>query len=254
MRDWKTSGQVKIDRANKHIEDLEVMLNDFRELNPYYLMPESNPDGAPGARFTVRVVHDIPPQLSAITADAIHNLHVALDHLWQLTTSHGRSRRGNHFPAYLTPETAEARLAREQDGPAKAAVRLLHSANEFRPGNPCWTIREFDDADKHDTLRLVAGVLDSFWVDMGRLFEGDSWSEEVGFIVPQPRPVLDDGYLMFLTNHPVAEMHPDYEIGFQLAFGEGEILAGQPVVPMVRQLSQSVNGIAEAFLKAGLLT
>ena len=73
--------------------------------------------------------------------------------------------------------------------------------------------------------------------------------EQISYILNH----AEDGYLMFHTNHPVAEAHPDYEIGFEIAFGEGEILAGQPLLRAVKQLSQSVSGIAEAFLKAGLL-
>ena len=48
------------------------------------------------------------------------------------------------------------------------------------------------------------------------------------------------------------EVYP--QITFEVAFGEGEILKGEPILTTLNQFANVVDGIVEAFTTAGLLT
>ena len=79
---------VKVDRAAKHIIDLELETRRFwHDPRPYEIIPEDNLDT--GERtYYLRVHKGIPPEFSALIGDIAQNLRCALDHLaWHLVTT-----------------------------------------------------------------------------------------------------------------------------------------------------------------------
>src|ERR1035437_9340762 len=100
IREWTTSGEVKNARADEHIKNLEDEIRAFRKRRPYLVVPKYNPEGWNGTQFVVTVAEDIDPRWSAIVADAVHNLHVALDHLWQRGLYGVGHKSRDHFPAF----------------------------------------------------------------------------------------------------------------------------------------------------------
>lgn len=258
MRDWASSGRVKINRAHKHIEDLERAISDFRNLDPYFAIPEVNPDGRHGVAWLVRVVHEMDPMVSAIAADAIHNLHVALDQMWQRAI-HGRENvERDYFPFYESPDCAKARFRGKEKDRCKQAVDLLNRADAFRIGNPFWQINSFDNSDKHDTMNIVACWLTHFRMDVGGIFAADFGPLGITTVQHQITPdafteLIEGTELAFFPGE-VAEHYPEREITFEIAFGKGEVLAGKEIVPAIQGLAESVEGLAAAFIEAGLLT
>jgi hypothetical protein len=253
VRDWASSGRVKIERANKHIRDLEARVTAFRKKGPYHVVPKLNSDGTEGATFTVRVVYDIPPDFSAITADAIHNLHVALEHLWQRALYGAKRNKGDRFPFYKSPECAKSRFRGKEKDRCKKAVDLLNAVEAFRKGNPFWNIFCFDNADKHDTLSLVACALTRFRSDVHHLYYGIP-GPLLDFTFPSIESrIIKDGALLYSWNGPVSEMNVEHKLAFEIAFGKGEVLEHETVIPTLQHFSTSVEGLAAAFIEAGLL-
>jgi hypothetical protein len=254
MRDWAASGSIKIDRANEHIRHLEAEISAFRERRPYPLIRDPDFDSTLGTPFEIHVREEIPPRWSAIAADAIHNLHVALDYMWQRAIYGPNSGRHDHFPAFPNPEAAEARFKGKEKGNCKIAVNILKSAGTFKKENPFWDIRCFDDADKHDTMALVAQFLTGFQIDASAF--PDAVMPPDWLFVPGPSGrafVIEQGAILYArTPMPKVDVNP--ELTFEIAFGEGEVLNGQAVLPTLRHLAQTVDSLAAAFAEFGLLT
>src|ERR1700719_482762 len=70
------SARLKIQRANRHIENLQAVLTEFSAGKFYEFVV----DGKPGALVT-RLLKPFPDDIPLIIGDAVHNLRSALDHL-----------------------------------------------------------------------------------------------------------------------------------------------------------------------------
>ena len=70
----------KIERAKKHIRDLESAWTVFLDTNPYRAVPKYNPKIG---QTEYHLVHfrAVSPVIPALAGDAIHNLRSAWDHL-----------------------------------------------------------------------------------------------------------------------------------------------------------------------------
>jgi hypothetical protein len=253
MRNWESSGRIKIDRANEHIRHLEVEVEAFRKRRPYPLVREAY-DNRYGTGFVVHVREEIPPTWSAVAADAVHNLHVALDYMWQRAIYGPKSGRHDQFPAFPNPEAAKARFQGKEKGRCKTAVDILKAGGTFKEGNALWDIRCFDDADKHDTMVLVAHFLTGFMIDAAGF--PDFVPPANWIMVPGPslrQGVIEEGAILYATT-PMPEVDVNPELTFEIAFGESEVLNGQAVVPTLKNLAKVVESLETAFVEFGLLT
>lgn len=253
MRTWTASGKLKIARAYKHIGDLELRLELFRESRPYRVVHEANGQG--GVNGVIRARRAIPTDIAVISADAVHNLNVALDHLWQRAIHGRRSRRKDHFPAYACPEGAKTRFRGKEKGRMKEVVDLLFRSNAFEVGNPFVRIRDFDDADKHDTMMLVACALSDYAITTERV--GGSplplWTVRQSDTPTALRPV-EDGAVLYGVPATTSKVYEDHDLtDFEVTFGEGGVLQREAVLPTLKHLAQAVDGLAAAFTAAGLL-
>src|SRR5437588_200384 len=71
---------AKLNRATKHIEDLDAAIDVFFKTDPYVIRADTNPDRAERSYKLVRHT-DIPNEIVMICADALYNMRSALDHL-----------------------------------------------------------------------------------------------------------------------------------------------------------------------------
>lgn len=265
MREWATSGRVKIDRANEHIRHVETEFAAFTKRRPYVIGPEfydedyDPTDKRYGHVFPIIEREQVDIRWSAVVADAVHNLHAALDHLWQRVTT-SEPHRQNYFPARKSPEAAKSVLGRKEKGRRPPAIELLASVNAFEVGNPFWRIREFDDADKHDTLPLVAVYPGDLRVNFARMRGRYMPDEIIWSYLPKEIEVEQHSSLSVLENgaalyaYPfVADLDVDVELAPLIVFGEGGPLKGEAVLPTLEHFSTAVDSLAAAFIAAGLL-
>jgi hypothetical protein len=162
--------RLKIERAKKHIADLQVAI--VAQENTYTVTIEHHPDT--GAQS---LVHEFPDfeealfELSLIVGDAIHNLHSALDFAWYGTIS-------RHLPDKISPSTKfPVRDSRQQ---LEAALHGIEVDTRCKPLFDClvsviqpykgghneviWTLHDLDISDKHllllelDPLGHIGGI------------------------------------------------------------------------------------------------
>lgn len=258
VRNWATSGRVKIERAKEHIRDFEVGTDAFFDSKPYRVVAQHDTKRRT-LYVQLREFERLPLRWSAVVADAVHNLRSSLDILWSHVMNPDSSAppRKQYFPVLEDAEAYKARRAREVKSRRKLAMDILDATKPYRGGNDTlWALNEIDIRNKHEVLSLAVGTFQEMTVAVF-----NTWD----FPNPDRFVLTPKGSLHVLEdNTPLFEIHPPpgvmdakvnvkYEITYAVAFGEGEVLEGKPVIEALHEFSELVDGIALAFESAGLL-
>jgi hypothetical protein len=74
------SAHLKVERAKKHIADLEDAIRAFLGSHPYEVATRRDRQTR-RLSYDLARIEDVPTNISAIAGDAIHNLRSSLDHL-----------------------------------------------------------------------------------------------------------------------------------------------------------------------------
>ncbi len=217
---------VKIDRASKHMEDLEGACRPF--IGPVFKTVRFQPHpqtGKPGLHFGSMNVYtsDIP----AIAGDAAHNLKSTLDHLaFQLVaagTDAGIPRKQRwediQFPIAHNAETYERRKARCIEGAQREAIDVIDRLKPYKGGNDAlWLLYKLDNADKHS------------------------------FIFPVGEDIIMDG-IAFKADDPffaaLDASEEDEHFASQPSLADSSVGRGKALLPTLRQLAEVVNRVVE---------
>jgi hypothetical protein len=148
------SVQLKIERADHHIADLERQFEAFVARKPHRFAISQDPkSGQP--TIQIRFVETVPKLFSAIIGDAVHNLRSALDHMtWDIIGYDGGTQdRDLQFPCRGTRE--QHKLACEQLKTPSDWVRQFLVRHEAFPegiGQIFHLLNRLDNADKHRAI------------------------------------------------------------------------------------------------------
>lgn len=170
----------KLDRASKHIEDLEQATQAWLGTDAYRIVAETNPKTS---RTVIRAKIGKPPApiISLMVGDAVHNLRAALDHLaLELAAAHHRPhpvpddvQRTSEFPIFDFKAGSGGFNQRRKNGdPAPGsgiyklrgihpdAIVAIESKQPYHRGpaynrDQLWVIHELDRIDKHRRLNLT---------------------------------------------------------------------------------------------------
>jgi hypothetical protein len=237
------SARLKIDRANKHISELQTCLDEFLKTDFYILTEKKNAErGEHG--FTITLLKPIPDEVALIAGDAIHNLRTALDFMF----GEAVQNRGFHFPAM----DSRKKLAKAvQHGvinqfPKVAAVLL----NVIEPHptwyDSIWTLHRLDVADKHQLLIPVMGLASAsadFEDSTGKKYGGIS-SGTVGGALGESQTVMGSGIAPW---NSTLKFQNDGKPTFRVLFGEGLPAYNEPVLPTLHQFSELVCETVNLF-------
>jgi len=157
--------QMKLQRADKHLDELQGAVGAFLSRNPYELLTEHN-DETGYWNFRVKV-RDAPPlSLSAITGDVVHNLRSALDHLiWQLVSlGPCAPDQRAEFPIFKDEKHYLREAPKKMGGAPSAARTTIDRLQPYHRGDaaeshPLWMLHELDIIDKHRALHVTTTVL-----------------------------------------------------------------------------------------------
>jgi hypothetical protein len=155
------ASRLKIARARQHTEELRTAVAAFLDTKPYQVAVETPSEYRDLAckALVVRVRKPVPPELSAIIGDVIHNLRTALDLLANdLVRLAGKNPKEVYFPfARSEDELSEQIKRRNFDRAGPDAVALLKQLCPYKGGNVALrTIHDLDIQDKHQALVPVA--------------------------------------------------------------------------------------------------
>ena len=151
-------------------------------------------------------------------------------------------------------------------GTPKCAVDLIKKAEPYQGAdNPFWRLHQLDIADKHKLLVPVgvahkgttnsyslADVLNAYPdATTINLFDMPT-AEGIGIIVPKLTFPLEDGTEIYriparLRDNPLAQMNMNPEFSFDVAFGEVEVVEGEPIIPTLHRLIAFVEDFVKLF-------
>jgi hypothetical protein len=126
--------RVKIDRAKKHLSELDRSIRAFEALHPYSVMPDKKSEPSYVIdRFWLNV--DIPDEWAAVLGDCVHNLRSALDLLAVALVEANGGTPGDHtsFPVESATPVGSAPWRNAFSGPlpnSRAAVSGLRGARK----------------------------------------------------------------------------------------------------------------------------
>jgi hypothetical protein len=161
--------RIKIERAKKHLIDLEAACRVFLDSKPYKVAHKRDAQTRQ-VTYYLASVDSTPLPLSAIAGDAINNLRSALDHLAQQLylvgtgasayrdqTSFPIARSGKEFKAMFEGKEQRRKTFGMRDD-AVDAIRALEPYDRGK-GQDLWTLHRLNNIDKH---RLVIAAGSSF--------------------------------------------------------------------------------------------
>jgi hypothetical protein len=154
---------LKIARARCHLEELEAAISAYLANDPVSIIVEEwkAKTDFPTDAWTARIRKSVPPYLSVIIGDAIHNLRTALDLTANdLVRVRALNTKGVYFP-FADSESGLDEMIKLKNfnraGPE--AVSVLKFLKPFRGGNAgLRALHDLDVADKHQALVPILGT------------------------------------------------------------------------------------------------
>jgi hypothetical protein len=262
---------VKVDRAYKHLTDLQLETQRFfRSPYPYEILPEDNPET--GERtYYLRVHKEIPPEFSALIGDIAQNLRSALDHLaWHLVQSSPAfpkaKERDVYFPIFETASDYRKGKMKKIAGMTQGAIDAIDAVKPYCRldtvgiGNPAlYWLSVINNQDKHRLLIPVGAAAPAHSITKSRRAE---WahalknafgSPDADVMIPSlvPAGPLENGSK--LCTLPIREVDDDMKFRFQIAFGEPPGIRGKEVLSTLSKMHKVVKEMVFNFDAKGLL-
>lgn len=250
--------RLKMERAIRHVEVLNLAIDEFREATAYELVQNFDPETGEYIWWIEGVTDDPPIKWAPLIGDILHNFHSALDHVaWQLAL---RKNYGHDLPADTRVTFPifknRGRFWRKRaDGRwtglsgANALLRFPGDAREHvlavqpyrdgtaSPEHPLWLLHALSNEDKHKTLHVVRSAI----VDAGLQIKEfqDLRVERFTPIQGRIRGRTEIGRLLLAETgpNPKGEFQPTFAFGE--AFGDGvQPFAGRYVGTVLEEITE----------------
>jgi hypothetical protein len=239
------SSKLKIERANKHINDLAEWVLLFSKSDFYRLGIEFDANTGKNL-LCLQFAKPIPANPALMIGDCVHNLRSALDLMMCeiVQLKGGKVTKYTRLPFQKTRD----KLVSSIDGGIKKTIGpaifdicdlIVNTVKPYRGGNDTlYAIHDLDIADKH---RLLIPVLSVMFVpniraedDHGGIIHGDAVVDDIGRLqmVSTPNKIT-------IKSHG----NPTFNIGF----GKGQPRAGKPVIPTLHHLSEVTSKTLDVF-------
>jgi hypothetical protein len=264
---------VKVDRAYKHIVDLEVDVTRFQLSRGRDDIFHKDNLQTQERTFYVGSLTKIPLDFSALVGDIIQNLRSTLDHLaWHLVQSSPVTQKARstdiYFPIFETASEYRTGKMRKIQGMTDAAIQAVDAIEPYyRPdvlpgignGVALFWLHELNKLDKHCLLIPIWEDMTTHTMPKSQLLKmeptlraafGDTWDKTHIVANRLSLPLKDGSELCTL---PIAEVQNNMAFRFQIAFGEPEWVRGKEILSTLVNMHRIVKGIIEDFDSKGLL-
>ena len=186
--------------------------------------------------------------------DAVHNLRAAFDLIACSIVELGTGNRTQaQFPVFSTVQnfSKKATLPRYVGGAPENAIDTVERLQPYHGGDnqALFVIHKLDVLDKHRMIIPVGSAYRSVSLGLPKQFieqvaaMGGSIPEGFGthsWRPADPQFPMKDGATLLTVKAAAREDEGDknQKFSFDVAFGEGQVVDGQPVVPTLEQLVQ----------------
>jgi len=247
--------RVKIERAKKHLHDMEAEVRLFLEGKPYVIGTRGDPETGRRIYYLVSV-REPALGLAAMVGDVLQNLRSALDHLaYQLVLVGTRGvtpSRRVYFPIADDGTKYKTEKPGRVKGMRQDAIDAIDALKPYKGGNdPLWRLHRLSIVDKHRLLIAVGSAFRSINVAplLERQFPGVAgkvtlpplWLKPADRLFP-----LKQGDELF-ADLPDTEVVDKVGFAFDLAFGEPQVVEGEPLLPTLQGMADLVDKIVCSF-------
>src|SRR6266545_1845390 len=239
----------KIERAETHFKNLEVVKNRFIEGKPYTV--GSEPDSKAGHeglhRFFPTSLGEIDPDIALIAGDIIHNLRSALDHLAvhlvDVESHPTVVSDKTMFPIFKGTQIDEPSFARQVQGMRDSAKNRIRTLEPYKDGKGrnLWAIHKLDIADKHHGLLTTPFNIGGIRIPS----KGGSFDFVFPrFAAPDFGDVLEVGKT-FLVCAP--EEYENVQVAFEVAMTEPNVIEPKPILWAMRFAIDMIDNLIIDF-------
>jgi hypothetical protein len=245
---------IKFARARGLVDELAQEVERFLAAGPYRLEQQEESSGDLVIR--VRVLAEPPVEWSVIIGDAVHNARSALDYLaYALVEQNaGTADERTYFPIGDKRVGYGDKLRSGLRGASKESRDAVRALQPWRGGDDqLWRLHRLDIIDKHRLLVPVGAAHRGVALGMTFAGFGDGGPIEMPTveIFPKDRQYpLQDGAEVFRIMKAARDV-PDsgFETNpagtFEVAFGDGVIVQGEPLVPVLREMVEHAAAAVE---------
>jgi hypothetical protein len=239
MENWEPDWRiilirVKIERAKKHLRNLETDLIGYGKQHFHASTSYRDPQTGETIRNPLKQQRKLPFDALAAAGDVIHNLRSALDYLAQQLVwagSGSEPSRQVQFPISKDAAAYEADKARRVEGMRPKAIKAIDRLKPYKGGNEAlWKIHELNNIDKHRLLFTYASdcFLTAEWLN-----------DPFPFNLKAADPTFPGAF--------DSEVEKDMEFEIDKALGEPQIAEGNAMLPTLHQLVDFVENLVLSF-------
>ncbi len=280
MADALVGVERKIERAERHIDDLDAVIGAFIQSDAYRVEINDDPKDASRVRWILREQRPDPMptvEFAVLIGDAVHNLRCALDHLacgLVGEVSHAPITPETMFPIFRdpgrrTPNDVKSLVQSKVNGARQDLIKKLCTLEPYEGGHHemIWALNYLDIVDKHRVLLTVAGATRQITMDVGgmhrSLFMDDPNIPEENQALARDIPdlwitlnaaettfPLEDGTELTSSPRENSEPYDQFQFPLYVALGEPGVLRGEPVIPTLTQLLGAVREVVDLFRSA----
>jgi hypothetical protein len=235
-----SGARLKVERAEKHIADLETIFRHFVHENVKRLRPERKHRLLKGGQIARPAT--FPKHTPTILGDALHNLRAALDYTYHVAAeaNHAAFDRFRRFPFGQDRQSVEGSINGHKlkgIAPSDAVIgTILDEIQPYESGKfGLYGLHRLDITDKH--LVLIPTL--SEMAIQGLDFVDETGAKTGGGIYGITL-VIDQGKGGEFTSPGGAVLHGDPKDTFQICFGDGQPFEGERILDTVQSLKTAV--------------
>jgi hypothetical protein len=242
-----SSARLKVERAHKHILDIEQWIATFNTMNAHPVMVGVHPETGENKGSHVRVFKGpmkMPEgNVSCIVGDAVNNLRAALEHVAAaIYIARAADPKESTFPIDRDTESLikQPRYRKIETVAPDLAPIIADYVGADGSGDLFVAMNQMAVADKHRVLITTIG-LTKFTV---HCIEDEDEPREFapGFLY-----VLPGGKRPSPTSVAYAHNERNSQPAMEIIFGEGEIFQDKPVIATLHQFVQLVAGLIDVI-------
>lgn len=237
------SSRRKIERAEKHMVDLEREIDQFQQIEPYERVVEPHPDKPDHQVHKIRLTEELPKAIGDIAFDIVGNLRAALDNAAYSTAlavaKPGAELKSTAFPFAGSVSQMANSLGRSKDVPPEIQSLFFGFQPYFGGDDLLCALNELCNTAKHK-IAVPAGI--------GHIRRSAAVGGTGFFEMPDPH-VWDStkNEMVLVTFGPGAEFDYQFNFGLFVAVGEVKIVGGQDLFKTLWKLGAKVHRILEAI-------
>ena len=257
---------LKVERAKKHVSDLDGEIRAFLKTNPYKIATKTDPDTRK-LIYYVASVEPTPDCLPLLAGDAIQNLMSALDHLaYQMVCSDTGDCPPNpnwiYFPIADSAEKYESKKRGKMEGARQETFDAIDALKPYKGGtDQLWALYRLNNIEKHRLLITVGSMFQSvnLGAHMMKMMAGHIAGSPDSPFHGKELPVLDlfikpanVSFPLEAGNHLFvdaadAEPNENLQFVFNAALYEPQVIKAQSLLETVHELTTLVEGIVTAL-------